>query len=125
MNASHRIRRSNISMPSYAIDIYSDLRITQLVDNTAPQIVVMIEDPDLGIQRCPFQSGPQVKRYENRLVLLRPHRRGKVAILVGIDLIVDGHGPNLHTSVCVCPEKFDKILSVSSKPAFLKAAPQH
>src|SRR4029077_4248103 len=101
MDATHRIRGSYIRMPSYTIDILSDLRITQFVDDPAPKIVVMVEDPDLGIQRCSFQSGTQVKRYENHFVLLRPNRRREMTVLVRVYLIIDRNSPNFDLGVSI------------------------
>lgn len=50
MNASHSGGIAVVSVPRDSVDISEEAGIAQLVDDAARQIVIVVEDPDLGIE---------------------------------------------------------------------------
>jgi hypothetical protein len=63
-------------MPRHPIHILGQTLILELVHHTAPQVVVVIEDPDLCVQSPLLDRGAEVILHEVDLVLLPPYEPG-------------------------------------------------
>src|ERR1700752_3336956 len=72
MNPSDGIRVAGISMPGNSIDKLVHGRVAELIDGSSPEVVIVIENPNLRAERSAFQSGTEVSFDEFHLVLLPP-----------------------------------------------------
>ena len=70
----HGVDGTVVCMPCDAVHISVDLWVAELIKHASPQIVVVIEYPDLGVERSALQGGAQMVRHEPLFVFLSPTR---------------------------------------------------
>src|SRR5256885_10389002 len=92
VHASHRIRSADIGVPCSSVDALVYSRVAEFVDNASPKIVVVVQNPDLRVERGAFQCRSEVPLDEFNLILLPPQAGGHFPVLIGIDLGLPGDG---------------------------------
>src|SRR6202042_1301117 len=105
-------RRAEIAMPGDAIDVLGEVWVLKFVRDTAPQVVIVIEDPDFCVERVLLERRPEKLLYELDLVLLPPHALGHAPTLVGVDLVLNGDGANVDSIRGIALEKLHKVLRI-------------
>src|SRR5258708_3479401 len=72
VDSRHGVRSAVIAVPCDSIHVFADFRIAQFVDSSAPKIVVVVEYPNPGVERCLLECRPEKLFYEFNFVLLPP-----------------------------------------------------
>src|SRR5882762_775754 len=52
MDSRHGVRSAGIAVPCNPIHVFADFRIAQFIDSSAPKIVIVVEYPNPGVERC-------------------------------------------------------------------------
>ena len=71
-NPAHHLRCPHISVKRNRIAELAEIRILQFIDCPAPQVVVVIQNPDLRCHPALLQRGTEVVLHECDFVFLRP-----------------------------------------------------
>src|SRR5580658_9493677 len=90
LDLAHHVRAAIIAMPRNRIDILPKLPIPQRAYGSPPQIVVMVQHPNLYWHPIALQKWAQMVADEFNLVFLRPDARRHLAILIRVNFILRG-----------------------------------
>src|SRR6185312_11452705 len=111
-------------MPRHSIDIFVEVSITQRIDSAAPEIVVVVEEPYLGIERGAGKCRPKMLRHKLDLILLPPQRLRHSTVLVRVGFILHGYGVDLYSCLRVALQILDEVLGVSREVMVAHTAAQ-
>src|ERR1700691_403401 len=90
MDLTHHFGITDVAVPSHRIGVLTKFRVLQCAYGTTPQIVVMVQHPDLSWYAAALQKRPQVFAYKFNLGFLRPDASWHPAILVSIYFVLRG-----------------------------------
>src|ERR1039458_8083838 len=121
----HHLRRSDISVKCDRVAVFAHAPFIEFADRPSPQVVVMVEYPDLRGEATLLKRGAKVVLDESNLVFLRPGARGHTAILVGIDFILYRHCQNGHAFRGIGLQELHKILRVGTEVVLPHGTAQH
>src|ERR1700761_1868654 len=107
----HGSRGPEISVPGDAVATLREIGILKLVRHTSPQVVVVVENPDFGVERVLLEGRTKELFHKLNLVLLPPHALRHAAALVGVDLVLDRHGLDMNSDGGLPLKKLDEALN--------------
>src|SRR4029077_14232286 len=112
VDSARHFRRTYIGVPRDRIAVLAQTGIIELADGTAPEIVVVVEDPDLCGNRVLLKQRSQMILHETDFVLLRQGAGRHSTVLIGIYFVLHGDSLNRYALGSVGLQKLQKVLSV-------------
>ena len=97
------------------IAVFAKTFVVEFADRPPPQVVVVIENPDLCANTILLKRWAQVVFNESDFVLLAKQARRHSAVLVSIHLVLHRDRLHRHTRRGIGLQKFHKILGVRTK----------
>ena len=97
-------------MESDRIAEFANIRILKFRHGAAPEVVVVVQNPDLGRGIRFLKQGPQMVLHETHLVFLRPRTGWHSTILIGINFVLYRHRLDCHPFPGICLKELQKIL---------------
>src|SRR5450631_2029469 len=96
MHSSHGFWSAVITMPCNSIHIFIHIGIAKLIQHPPPKVIVVIQYPNLRVERSTLERGREITFHEVHLVFLPPQRGGHSSVLVCINLVLNRDGVNFH-----------------------------
>src|ERR1700730_7779122 len=112
-------------MPGDAVNILADTRVTQFGNCAAPEIVVMVKNPNFRVDRGPFKGRAEMKLYEFNFILLAPQRGRHSSILVRVNFILNCYGVDFYAFTRIALQEFHEIVGVRGVILFAHRPAKH
>ena len=125
VHAGHRRGFTDVAVPCNAVDVFIRFRYAQLADGSAPQIVVVVQHPNLCGRASLAQRRAKEVLHKRDFILLRPFTCGHSAILLGVDFVLHGDRIDLYAFCLVGLKKLEEILGIRLEAARWHGSAQH
>src|SRR5262249_26484497 len=121
---AHHLRAADVTVPCDGLTVLTHFIVLQFASSPSPQIVVVIQNPDLRRQSVLLEQGAKCPN-ELHLIFLSPDTGGHSAVLVGVYFVLRGDGLDWNSSLRVGLQGLHKILSIGANIATLHRSTQH
>src|SRR5262249_17763404 len=98
----HPVRLTQISMPGDRPGVLTHFLIVEFTNGSAPEVIVVINEPYLRFQSRCFDGGTQMLAHILDLDLLRKQASRHPAILIRVNFVLGRHSIDGDTLGCVC-----------------------
>ena len=112
-------------MPGNRFGIFAYFLIIEFANGPTPEVIVVINQPNLRLQSSLFDCGSQVLSHILNFDLLWKQARRHPAVLICINLVLRSHSIDHNTLGFICLEKFHNIVCIRAEIAAAKSAAQH
>src|SRR5581483_170094 len=115
MHARHGFGLTRVTVPSHSVDKLKDLGVAHHVLGTSPEIVVVIQKPDLRVEIGAAQSRAEKLLDKARLILLAPQSGWHFSVLISVNFVLSRHCADIDAFCAIALEETHKVLRVCRK----------
>src|SRR6202043_591714 len=100
---------THVAVPGNCVRVLAQTRRFQFAHGAAPQVVIVVDDPDLCFYSGAFKRRTELSANEIGFVFLGPTASRHAAVLVGIDFVLNGDGLYRDTFSLITLQELNKI----------------
>ena len=125
MHPADHVRRADVGVPGHRVGIFPHFFFFEHVQHPAPQIVIVIQQPDFRRRVGALQQRAQMIAHELNFVFLAPDARRHAPVLVGVQFVLRRYRLHRHALRRIRLQEFQEILRVAGQIKFPHRTAQH